>query len=117
MEIHSHRLIDVVYLQFSILLLSFSGIFAKMASGVNFASVEFIFYYVIMLIIIGIYAILWQQIIKKFEIFVAYINKGTLIIWTFVWAILFFHETITVNNIIGAVLVIIGIVVVLKDAK
>jgi uncharacterized membrane protein len=74
-------------------------------------------YYSLEILVIGIYAILWQQIIKKFERSVAYANKGSLIIWTFIWAVLFFQETITVNNILGAVLVIVGIVLVFKDAK
>ncbi len=111
------RFINVVLLQLSILLLSFTGIIAKKASTMVFLSVEFLIYYSIELIIICIYAILWQIIIKKLALSVAYANKGTLIIWTFIWAFLFFQETITVNNIIGALLVIVGIVMVSKNAK
>ena len=111
------RLVDIAFLQLSILILSLVGIFAKKASAVGFLSVEFITYYCLILFIMGIYAILWQQIIKRFELSVAYANKGTLIIWTFIWAVIFFQETITLNNILGAVLVIAGIVMVFKDAK
>ncbi len=111
------KLVDIVFLQLSILILSLAGIFAKKASAVGFLSVEFITYYCLILFIMGIYAILWQQIIKRFELSVAYANKGTLIIWTFIWAVIFFQETITLNNILGAVLVIAGIVMVFKDAK
>ncbi len=111
------RLVDIAFLQLSILILSLVGIFAKKASAVGFLSVEFITYYCLIIFIMGVYAILWQQIIKKFELSVAYANKGTVIIWTFIWAVLFFQETITVNNILGAVLVIAGIVLVFKDAK
>ncbi len=111
------RLVDIVFLQLSILILSLAGIFAKKASAVGFLSVEFITYYGLIIFIMGVYAILWQQIIKKFELSVAYANKGTIIIWTFIWAVLFFQETITLNNILGAVLVIAGIVMVFKDAK
>ena len=111
------KLVDIVFLQLSILILSLAGIFAKKASAVGFLSVEFITYYCLIIFIMGVYAILWQQIIKKFELSVAYANKGTIIIWTFMWAVLFFQETITVNNILGAALVIAGIVLVFKDAK
>ncbi len=117
MNLSRIKLLDIIFLQASILLLSFTGVIAKKASVVNLLSVEFIIYYSLELFIIGLYAILWQQIIKKFEISVAYANKGALIIWTFIWATLFFHETITVNNILGAILVIIGIAVVFKDVK
>jgi drug/metabolite transporter (DMT)-like permease len=117
MKISSHRWLDVVFLQFSIVILSVTGILAKRASAVGFLSRDFIIYYGLEILVIGIYAILWQQIIKKFELSVAYANKGTIIIWTFIWAVLFFQETITINNILGAVLVIAGIVMVFKDAK
>ena len=117
MKSSTQRLLDITFLQLSILILSLTGILAKKASAVDFLSVEFITYYCLILFIMGIYAILWQQIIKKFELSVAYANKGSLIIWTFIWAVLFFQETITLNNILGAVLVIAGIVMVFKDAK
>ncbi len=112
-----NRLLDIFLLQGSIFILSLSAILSKRASSYKFLSVEFFSLYLAIILIMGIYAILWQQIIKKFEISVAYVNKGTLIIWTFIWAVIFFQETITVNNILGAVLVIAGIVMVFKDAK
>jgi drug/metabolite transporter (DMT)-like permease len=99
------KLVDIVFLQLSILILSLAGIFAKKASAVDFLSVEFLIYYGLIIFIMGVYAILWQQIIKRFELSVAYANKGSLIIWTFIWAVIFFQETITLNNILGAVLV------------
>ncbi len=111
------RLVDIAFLQLSIIILSVAGVLSKKASTLDFLSVEFITYYCLILFIMGIYAILWQQIIKRFELSVAYANKGTLIIWTFIWAVIFFQETITLNNILGAVLVIAGIVMVFKDAK
>jgi len=112
-----NRWLDIVFLQFSIILLSLAGIFAKKASMVNFLSNKFVIYYSLEIFIIGIYAILWQQIIKKFELSLAYANKGVLIIWTFIWALLFFQETVTINNILGAILIIAGIVMVFKDEK
>ncbi|NLW48413.1 MAG: EamA family transporter [Firmicutes bacterium] len=111
------RLVDIAFLQLSIIILSVAGVLSKKASTLDFLSVEFIAYYSLTIFIMSVYAILWQQIIKKFELSVAYANKGTIIIWTFIWAVLFFQETITLNNILGAVLVIAGIVMVFKDAK
>jgi len=116
MTITTHRFLDIFLLQASIMLLSLTGILAKKASAVSFLSVEFIIYFSLEIFAIGIYAIAWQQIIKKFELSVAFANKGTLIIWTFLWAVLFFHETITINNILGAALIIAGIVMVFRDA-
>ncbi|MEN6461518.1 MAG: transporter [Syntrophomonas sp.] len=113
----SNRLAYIFFLQVSILLLSLTGILAKKASAVEFFSAEFVIYYVLEILIFCVYAIMWQQIIKKFEISIAYANKGTLIIWTFIWARIFFKEIITINNILGALLAISGIVLVFRDAK
>mgnify|MGYP001022902197 CR=1 FL=1 len=116
-DISVSRLVDIAFLQLSILILSLAGILAKKASTVGFLSVEFITYYSLIILIMAVYAILWQQIIKKFELSVAYANKGTVIIWTFIWAVIFFQETITLYNILGAILVLTGIVMVFKDAE
>lgn len=116
-EIDLQKTIDIILLQSSIVILSFSAIFAKKASCAKLFSCQFWTYYVIEIMIIGIYALVWQQIIKKFDISVAYSNKGSLIIWTFIWAVLIFHEKITTFNLIGAVIIIAGIVLVLKNAK
>lgn len=110
------KLIDIAFLQLSILILSLTGILAKKAAMVRFLSVEFITYYCLELIIIIIYAVMWQQILKRFEMLVAYANKGSIIIWTFIWAGVFFKETITIHNVIGAVFVIIGVSMVFKNA-
>ncbi|MFA7078836.1 MAG: EamA family transporter [Syntrophomonas sp.] len=106
------RLLNIAILQFSILVLSITGIIAKKASLLPFGSVDFIMLYALEIFVIGIYAIIWQQVIKRFDLSVAYANKGMLIIWTFVWAWLLFGETITLNNLIGAVLIITGIIMV-----
>jgi len=110
------KLKNIILLQFPIIIMSIAGILAKKASAAELFSVEFIVYYSLEMFTIGIYAVLWQQIIKRFEISVAYANKGTLIIWTFIWAIIFFNESITINNILGAILVIFGILMVFRDA-
>jgi len=114
--LQADKIKNVVFLQFSIFVLSLGGIAAKKASAFSLASMGFFVYYGLEILAIGVYAIIWQQIIKRFDLSVAYANKGSLIIWTFMWAVLFFHENITVNNILGAVLVAAGIMMVFKDA-
>lgn len=103
-------------LQGSIIFLSLAGLFSKKASKECFFENKFMLYYGISILIVVIYAIMWQQIIKRFEISTAYINKGTIFIWTFVWAVFFFDEHITFNNIVGCLFIIWGIVVVVRDA-
>ena len=59
--------------------------------------------------ILGIYALLWQQVIKKFELSVAYANKAVTLLWALIWGIFIFHEKITVFKTAGILLVMAGI--------
>ena len=106
---------DILYLQLIFVLFSFIGVIAKTASQYDLFSKGFIKYYILELLLIIIYAYFWQKIIKNIKLVVAYSNKGTVIIWNLLWAILFFQENININNIIGSVIIIFGIVLVTSD--
>ena len=57
-----------------------------------------------------------KQILKKFSLTTAFINKAITIVWGMLWGVLFFKEQITVNMIIGAIIVFIGVsLVVISD--
>ncbi|MBQ9752777.1 MAG: EamA family transporter [Paludibacteraceae bacterium] len=86
------------------------GIFTKLASQQEFLSWAYIFSFSGAVAVIGIYAILWQQIIRKIELSTAYMFKGTTIIFTMLFAHWLFGEQITWNNIVGVAIIIIGIV-------
>ena len=60
--------------------------------------------------VMGAYAIGWQQILKHVELSTAYMFKGTSLIFIMLLAWMLFGEQITLNNIIGACIIIIGIV-------
>lgn len=94
---------------------SFCGVFSKLASGNDFLSLNFCIFYGISIFILGVYAILWQQILKKFSLTTAFFNKAVTIIWGMLWGILFFKEKITINMIIGTVIVLLGVSMVVKD--
>jgi len=46
-----------------------------------------------------LYAIFWQQIIKRVDLSVAYANRSIAILWSMIWAALIFGEHISVQNI------------------
>lgn len=106
---------NILILQAIIMIYTLSTVAAKFASGEEFLSFKFIMFYGIEILILGIYAIGWQQIIKKFDISIAYANKAMSLLWSIVWAIIFFKESITINNVIGVVIVIIGTIIVNSD--
>ena len=103
---------DIFVLQIVIAIYTLSTVFAKFASCTEFLSFNFILFYGIEIAILGLYAIIWQQLIKKFDISVAYANKAMGLLWSIIWAILIFNDTITIKNIVGVIIVIIGTIIV-----
>ncbi len=97
-------------LHFILILYSLSTICSKMASRQGFLTKQFILFYILVVIILGIYAIGWQQIIKRLSLTEAFANKSVTVVWGIVWGRLFFSEAVTLGKILGALLVIIGII-------
>ena len=104
-----------LFLHLELLLFSLGGICSKMASQYTFLSFWFIFFYGLTILNLGVYAIVWQQIIKRLPLNTAYSNKAVTIAWGILWGALFFHETIKWNMIVGALIVIVGVIVVVKS--
>ncbi|MBE6737525.1 MAG: transporter [Ruminococcaceae bacterium] len=103
------------FLHLIIFQLSFGGVLSKFASKTAFLSIEFCLLYGLMLINLGVYAILWQQIIKKLPLTSAFCNKAVSIIWGMLWGVMIFAETISWNMIVGAIIVLVGVVLVVKS--
>ena len=105
------QLKDILFLQAVIVIFSISSIIAKFASGQVFLSWDFIVFYGLEIVALGFYAILWQQAIKRIDLSIAYANKAMCVLWSMVWAVLIFHNNITLPNVIGVLFVIIGTIV------
>lgn len=89
---------------------STSTIFSKLAAGQKFLSIKFCLYYGLIILLLGFYAIGWQQIIKRMPLTAAFANKAVTVVWGIIWGFVFFKESITPGKVVGAVLVIAGIV-------
>ncbi|MDD3218202.1 MAG: EamA family transporter [Lachnospiraceae bacterium] len=105
----------ILSIQAAVLIYTLSGICAKMAAGHEFLSFWFIFFYGLEICVLGVYAIVWQQIIKRYELSVAYVNRATAIFWSLIWAALIFREHISWKNILGVAIIFVGIMVVNTD--
>lgn len=113
----SSKIRNIILLQLIVIIYTFNSVLAKFSSGEEVMSIKFIAFYVAEVGILGIYAILWQQMIKRFELSVAYANRAMALIWSAIWAVVIFHENLTVKNIIGILLVIAGTIVVNLEPK
>ena len=97
-------------LHLMLMIYSVSGICSKMAGQYPFLSLEFCFFYGIIILLLGFYAIGWQQIIKRLPLSIAFANKAVTVVWGTVWGVLFFEETLPVGRLVGAAMVIAGVV-------
>lgn len=98
-----------IILHIIIVIISASSIVAKAAGKYPFLSIKWILLYGCVVGILGFYAIAWQQVIKHLPLIVAYANKAVTTIWGLVWGLLITHEQITLQKVIGAAIVIIGV--------
>ena len=103
------RLLGIVGLHLAIFLYSTTGIFTKMASGNPFLSVRFVLFYGAVILLMLIYAILWQQFLKIMPLNTAYANRSVSTVWTMLFGALLFHERITWTMILGAAIIIVGV--------
>lgn len=75
----------------------------------NIFSVPFVFWFGLVFVIMFGYALIWQQILKRMPLTVAYANRPVTLIWGIIWGALIFEEKITWNMIAGAVVIFAGI--------
>ena len=105
----------IIFIQLAVIVYTFSGVMGKLAAGHDFLSWPFIIFIGLELFILGCYAIIWQQIIKRYPLSIAYVNRAMAIFWSTLWAAIIFGERITLNNIIGVIVIFVGIMVVNSD--
>ena len=89
---------------------SLSSVCAKLAAGFDFMGLGFIACYGGMIALLGAYAIGWQQVIKRLPLTYAYANKAVTVLWGIVWGVLLFHERVSPLKILGALIVLSGVV-------
>lgn len=111
------KVFPYIMLHAIIILYSLASICSKVASSKEFMSLEWILFYGLEIFILGVYAILWQQILKKIPVNIACTNKAVTLIWSTIWGIVLFSETITWNNFIGAVVVLVGVILMVAGAE
>lgn len=108
-------LLVLLALHISLLFSSLSGVCSKMTANQKMFSLPFFFFYGLVLVIMFGYAIVWQQILKRMPLTVAYANRPVSLIWGMVWGTLIFGETITWNMILGAAVIFAGIYLVVTE--
>lgn len=106
---------NYVFLHLLLLFYSAGGILSKIAGNYEVWSIEFVALYIIKMVTLFIYAILWKQILKHFDLTTAFANKAVTVIWGLVFGVCFFGETITLQKVIGSIVIMIGIWVAVRE--
>lgn len=107
---------NIILLQAIIIIYTVSSVMAKFASANKETPIKFFLFLGLEFAILAVYAVLWQQMIKRFDLSVAYANRSMAILWSVIWAVIFFHDKITLRNVLGVLLVLLGTIVVNMDA-
>lgn len=108
---------NIILLQAIIVIYTVSSVMAKLASASTEEPLRMLMFLGLEFVILAIYAVLWQQMIKRFDLSVAYANRSMAILWSMIWAVIFFHDEITLRNVLGVLIVLVGTVIVNLDAR
>lgn len=111
-NIKTYLLLHIILFGFSL-----SSVCSKTAAKQEFLSFKFILFYGLVLFILFVYAIAWQQVLKRLPLVTAYANKAVTVIWGLVFGLVFFQEKITVQKVIGAVIIILGVYLIVSDGE
>ncbi len=87
-----------------------SSVCSKLAARQPFLSAAFILLYGLMLAALVVYAVGWQQVIKHLPLTTAYANKAVTVVWGILLGLAVFGEAVTLRQVIGAAIIICGIV-------
>lgn len=105
---------DYILLHILLIIYSCSGILTKLASQQTFLSLPYLFFWCGVLFIMGLYALGWQQVIKRIPLGVAMANKSIVTIWGIIWGMFLFGEKLTLGMIIGPIFIFGGVYMVTR---
>ena len=101
-----------ILLYVGIFIYSLAAVSNKVAATYSILSTQWIVYYVLGIAVMGIYAIIWQQVLKRISLITAYANKAVTTFLGIVWGAILFGESISLKIVMGAIIIVIGVILV-----
>jgi drug/metabolite transporter (DMT)-like permease len=101
------KLYIMLYVNFFIFTLT--TVFARFAANYPIFSFNAAALYGLAFFSLGVYAIVWQQILKHIPLNIAYTNKVVTIIINLLWGVFLFQEHVTANMVLGVVVAMGGV--------
>ncbi len=103
---------QILFLVGAVAVYSASSLFNKLASMHEMMSIEYLLFLGGSVAVLGVYAVLWQIILKRIPLSTAYPFRSLGIVYGLVIAGGVFGETVSLQNIIGAAMVIVGVLII-----
>ena len=110
------RLRTLAALHLLLMVYSFSNVFSKLAGGETFLSPRFCLFYGATLALLAVYALGWQQVIRRLPLTTAFAHKAITVVWGILWGLVIFGESWSIGKGLGALLIMAGIVLFSTDA-
>ncbi len=107
----ANRALVLLVLHVGVLISSLSGVCLKLAATEARFSMRWIMLYCGAVASLGIYAILWQQVLKRMSLISAFLNRSVKVLWAMLWGLLLFHERLSWNMLLGVAIVLAGVIV------
>ena len=105
-----HRnLLSFLFMHIAFLVYTLYPLLGKFAMRYEMLSFQFIALYAVVFSVLFLYALLWQQVLKRIPLTTAIANKSVTIIWGMIFGLIFFDEKITLKMFLGALLILSGI--------
>lgn len=101
-----------IIFQIGIFIFSLAGVLTKwMGDSLKEQGIsgQFIILGIGVLFIYFIYALIWQIVLKVMDLSVAYLIKTITLIWSLLWSMLIFKQRLTISQLLGVLLIGIGI--------
>ena len=104
------RVKNIIFLHAIIFIYALSSICSKYAASLEFFSFKWMCIYALQIFVLGCYALLWQQVLKRMPLNFAFANKSVTLIWGMIFGVVIFKEALSVLNFVGAVIVLVGVI-------
>ncbi|MBQ3640530.1 MAG: EamA family transporter [Treponema sp.] len=109
LQSHNHNFFSFLFMHLAFLVYTIYPLIGKFASRYDVLSLPFIALYCLVFAVLAVYALLWQQVLKRFSLSTAIANKSITIVWGMIFGFLLFNEKVSLKMLIGTILILSGI--------
>lgn len=111
------KILPYIALHAIVMINTLGGVCSKTAASKKFMSTEWCILYGLLLLILFVYAVVWQQVLKKISLNIAYANKAAGVVWVMLWGCTIFGEKLSAARIIGCIMILAGMFIMLSPGR